>query len=173
MGGGVFARRTAEHGAKVVDEVRLVVPAEPDRELGEVHAGRRLDLERSPLCDATARSVESASVHNSLVWQRIRSPFRSLRRIQAMSGAPAVVSAQGPPTAPGPATSLNEIVHNPNLIAQSETAVVNPKDAIQTPAVPGGVDRQLIYHVLLPQSMLPVHGFGCATNCATMATDRA
>ena len=42
---GVTARSTAQHGAEVVDEVCLVVPAEADGEVGEVDARVALDLQ--------------------------------------------------------------------------------------------------------------------------------
>ena len=43
---GVFARCAARHRTEIVDEMGLVVPAERDREVGEVDARVALDLQR-------------------------------------------------------------------------------------------------------------------------------
>ena len=45
VGVGVFAGRAAEHRPEVVDEMRLVVPTEADREVGEVDIWIALDLQ--------------------------------------------------------------------------------------------------------------------------------
>ena len=51
VGVGVFAGRAAQHRPEVVDEMRLVVPAEADREIGEVDIR---DRARSPVPPAGA-----------------------------------------------------------------------------------------------------------------------
>src|SRR5215813_9889284 len=43
---GVFAGRAAKHGPEVVDEMRLVIPAQTDRQVGEVDLRMALDLQR-------------------------------------------------------------------------------------------------------------------------------